>query len=128
MHFNFLAASLWLFAGVRAQLLSSPVRSPSAAPSSSASGLIRASPTVAAAAESSAAVEHSSNLGAAAAAAVDDPAYWLADIAHQGIAAFNPNPSTYKVFRNVKDYGAKGMASRNDTGNPCSYCDFQVMV
>lgn len=43
--------------------------------------------------------------GAAAAA---DTAYWLADIAHQGVAAFNPNPSGYRVFRNVKDYGAKG--------------------
>jgi glucan 1,3-beta-glucosidase len=43
----------------------------------------------------------------AAAAAADTP-YWLADIAHQGVAAFNPNPSGYKVFRNVKDYGAKG--------------------
>ena len=42
-----------------------------------------------------------------AAAAADTP-YWLADIAHQGVAAFNPNPSGYKVFRNVKDYGAKG--------------------
>lgn len=37
-----------------------------------------------------------------------DAAYWLADISHQGIAAFNPNPSGYKVLRNVKDYGAKG--------------------
>ena len=40
--------------------------------------------------------------------ASDDASYWLADITHQGIAAFNPNPSTYKVFRNVMDYGAKG--------------------
>jgi glucan 1,3-beta-glucosidase len=37
-----------------------------------------------------------------------DPSYWLADIAHDGYAAFNPNASTYQVFRNVKDYGAKG--------------------
>lgn len=37
-----------------------------------------------------------------------DPSYWLADIAHQGIAAFNPDPSNYTVFRNVKDYGAAG--------------------
>lgn len=44
----------------------------------------------------------------AVSAAVDDPAYWLANIAHQGIAAFNSNPSGYTVFRNVKDYGAKG--------------------
>lgn len=106
MHVNWLATSVWLFAGVRAQLFSSPIRSPSAAPSSRASGVTSASPTVAAA------VGHSSNLAAAAAAAVDDPAYWLADIAHQGVAAFNPNPS-YKVFRNVKDYGAKGASPRN---------------
>jgi glucan 1,3-beta-glucosidase len=33
--------------------------------------------------------------------------YWLADIKHQGIAAFNPDPN-YQVFRNVKDFGAKG--------------------
>ena len=41
-------------------------------------------------------------------AAAADTAYWLADIAHQGTAAFNSNPSGYNVFRNVKDYGAKG--------------------
>lgn len=35
--------------------------------------------------------------------------YWLESINHQGIAAFNSNPSGYKVFRNVKDYGARGM-------------------
>ena len=34
--------------------------------------------------------------------------YWLENIKHQGIAAFNPSPSTYQVFRNVKDFGAKG--------------------
>jgi len=33
--------------------------------------------------------------------------YWLEDIKHQGISAFNPN--NYTVFRNVKDYGAKGV-------------------
>lgn len=41
----------------------------------------------------------------------DDTSYWLADITHQGMAAFNSNPSSYTVFRNVKDYGAKGMLS-----------------
>jgi glucan 1,3-beta-glucosidase len=44
----------------------------------------------------------------AAEAAVVDPSYWLADISHQGLAAFNSNPPGYKVFRNVKDYGAVG--------------------
>jgi len=33
-------------------------------------------------------------------------AFWLGDIQHQGISAFNPN--VYRVFRNVKDFGAKG--------------------
>lgn len=42
-------------------------------------------------------------------AAVADAAYWLKDIPHQGLAAFNSNPAGYKVFRNVKDYGAKGI-------------------
>lgn len=35
--------------------------------------------------------------------------YWLEDIKHQGISAFHSNPSSYEVFRNVKDFGAKGM-------------------
>lgn len=48
----------------------------------------------------------------AATAAVVDPSYWLAGITHQGLAAFNSNPSGYKVFRNVKDYGAVGKAVR----------------
>jgi len=34
--------------------------------------------------------------------------FWLESIKHQGISAYNPNPSSYKVFRNVKDFGAKG--------------------
>lgn len=32
--------------------------------------------------------------------------YWYETINHQGISAFGP--SGYKVFRNVKDYGATG--------------------
>ena len=34
--------------------------------------------------------------------------YWLDDIKHQGISAFNSD-TDYTVFRNVKDYGAKGV-------------------
>lgn len=33
--------------------------------------------------------------------------YWLEEIKHQGVAPFQ-NDTTYQVFRNVKDYGAKG--------------------
>ena len=36
-----------------------------------------------------------------------DDSYWLEHIQHQGLAAFNP-VSTYQVFRNVKEFGAKG--------------------
>ena len=43
---------------------------------------------------------------AAVAAATAAP-YWYESISHQGIAAFNTN-TTYKVYRNVKSYGAKG--------------------
>lgn len=35
-------------------------------------------------------------------------AFWLEQIKHQGTVAFRQN-STYQVFRNVKDFGAKGL-------------------
>jgi glucan 1,3-beta-glucosidase len=37
--------------------------------------------------------------------------YWLENIAHQGISAFNSNPAEYQVFRNVKSFGAKGKSN-----------------
>ncbi|KAI0180067.1 glycoside hydrolase family 55 protein [Hypoxylon sp. FL1284] len=39
--------------------------------------------------------------------------YWVADIKRQGVAAF-AGSSDYKVFRNVKDYGAKGDGKTDD--------------
>ena len=40
-------------------------------------------------------------------AAAGDP-FWLQNIAHIGTAAYNANPAGYQVFRNVKNFGAKG--------------------
>ncbi|KAJ7184278.1 exo-beta-1,3-glucanase [Mycena filopes] len=51
-------------------------------------------------------------LGAGTAAAGD--AFWMQDIKHQGIAAFNSDPSSYQVFRNVMDFGAKGDGVTDD--------------
>ncbi|KAH7929806.1 glycoside hydrolase family 55 protein [Leucogyrophana mollusca] len=41
--------------------------------------------------------------------------YWLENITHQGMAPYAPDPSTYQVFRNVKDYGATGDGTTDDT-------------
>jgi hypothetical protein len=37
-----------------------------------------------------------------------DAPFWLESIKHQGISAYNPDPDSYQVFRNVKDFGAQG--------------------
>jgi hypothetical protein len=55
----------------------------------------------------------SSPLGGGTAGASDP--FWLQNIAHQGTSAFNSNPSSYQVFRNVKNFGAKGDGVTDDT-------------
>ncbi|KAH9921800.1 beta-1,3-glucanase [Fomitopsis serialis] len=41
--------------------------------------------------------------------------YWMERVNHQGVAAFNPKPDAYQVFRNVKDFGAVGDGRADDT-------------
>ncbi|KAM5515146.1 Glucan 1,3-beta-glucosidase 2 [Fusarium oxysporum f. sp. phaseoli] len=62
--------------------------------------------------------------------------WWLSDIKRQGVVAYGS--ADYKIFRNVKDYGAKGDGSSDDTeainaafsdGNRCGKgCDSSTVT
>jgi len=41
--------------------------------------------------------------------------FWLADIPHQGNSPFLADSSDYVVYRNVKDFGAKGDGTTDDS-------------
>lgn len=56
----------------------------------------------------------SSSVCVAAAAVRGVAAYWMEDIAHQGVAPYHDDPE-YQVFRNVRDFGAKGDGVSDDT-------------
>ena len=46
-------------------------------------------------------------------ARLNDP-YWLQEIKHQGRSAYNRDPA-YRVFRNVREFGAVGDGVTDDT-------------
>ncbi|KAF9885299.1 hypothetical protein FE257_013016 [Aspergillus nanangensis] len=58
-------------------------------------------------------VAHGRVIPEARAAAADGPSFWMESIEHQGVSPFGD--SGYTVFRNVKDFGAAGDGSTDDT-------------
>jgi glucan 1,3-beta-glucosidase len=65
--------------------------------------------------------EPTANLNSAQALAAFPDGYWLNDLSGNGRAAFNDN-GAYKVFRNVKEYGAKGEQPMSSSPRAISLC------
>lgn len=78
-------SSLLLFASLRLLLLIAPTSLVEAVPFPQSSNLTNSSPTPAAA------------------------TYWLSSIKRQGTVAYGD--ASFKIFRNVRDFGAAGMSS-----------------
>jgi hypothetical protein len=57
----------------------------------------------------------SSSSSSSASASATACSFWLENMNHQGLAAFNSKPGSYQVFRNVKDFGAVGDGVTDDT-------------
>lgn len=61
----------------------------------------------------------SAPLGAGTAAATDP--FWMQNIKHQGTSAYNANPASYQVFRNVKVRHPHFILAPNLTGSPTGF-------
>lgn len=55
-------------------------------------------------------VHYNSNISETSVVDKRTSSYWYESITHQGISAFGPGG--YSVYRNVRDYGAKGIHSQ----------------
>jgi glucan 1,3-beta-glucosidase len=64
---------------------------------------------------------HPTTTSSASPSATASCSYWLENIKHQGISAFNPD-TNYTVFRNVKDFGAKGRQFSYHTQSTSNWC------